>query len=71
MLQRWYLPVGPVFANFVFMAVPPVPPFGTTKSLQDWLQYHWYPRSHPVSRLSCMQKRVPEILELRRRLVED
>ena len=31
------------------------------------------PRSHPVSRLSClgMQKRVPEILELRRRLVED
>jgi hypothetical protein len=54
-----------------FMVVPPVPPMSTTKSLQNWLQYHSYPRSHhrshPVSRLSClgMQKRVPEILERR------
>ena len=46
-----------------FMVVPPVPPMSTTKSLQNWLQYHWYPRSHPVSLLSClgMQKRVPSL----------
>ena len=57
MLQMWYQSVGPVFANFVFMAVPPVPPFGTTKSLQDWLQYHWYPRSHQnVDALSGVHK---------------
>ena len=53
-----------------FMVVPPVPPISTTKSLRFCLQYHWYPRSHRVTRLPClgMQKRVPEILELRRRL---
>src|SRR6516165_2149144 len=30
MLQRWYQPVGPVFANFVFMVVRPVSPISTT-----------------------------------------
>jgi hypothetical protein len=51
-----------------FMVVPPVPPISTTKSLRFCLQYHRYPRSHPVSQLSCLGMHVPEILELRRRL---
>jgi hypothetical protein len=65
------VPICPVHADRQsFIVVPPVPPISTTKSLQYGLQYHWYRRPNLVSWLSCsgMQKRVPEILELRRRL---
>ena len=32
-----------------FMVVPPVPPIGPTKSLQNGLQYHRSHQSHPPS----------------------
>jgi hypothetical protein len=52
------LEVGPVFARFVFygqsfIAVPPVPPFGTTIIIVMCLQYHW---SHPVTGLYCLRE---------------
>jgi len=55
MLQRWYQPVGPVCANFVFhgqsvMVVPPVPPISTTKISIRCLQY---PRYHRYRRNAC------------------
>jgi hypothetical protein len=54
----------------IFHGGPTGPTVRYHQKFENWLQYHRYPRSHPVSRLSClgMQKRVPEILELRRRL---
>ena len=57
----------------IFHGGPTGPTVRYHQKFENWLQYHRYPRSHPVSRLSClgMQKRVPEILELRRPLVED
>jgi hypothetical protein len=68
--SRWYRRVGPVGrvcagrccprGSAILMVVPPVPPIGPTKSLQNCLQYHRSHQSHPVARLSCLgdEKRV-------------
>src|SRR6516162_810904 len=61
MLQRWYQPVGPVFANFVFMVVPPVSPISTTIISIMCLQYHRYHRYQPecvgaLAGMSCNKR---------------
>ena len=61
MLQRWYQPVGPVFANFVFMVVPPVSPISTTIISIMCLQYPRYHRYQPecvgaLAGMSCNKR---------------
>ena len=60
MLQRWYQPVGPVFANFVFMVVPPVSPISTTIISIMCLQYPRYHRYQlecvGVAGMSCNKR---------------